>query len=65
MTDINTSIYYSENYNDLINNTSCFPFFSEFSIEEEKEREINFNICFDVKSSNKSDFNKVLTNDSK
>ena len=63
MTDINTSIYYSENYNDLINNTSCFPFFSEFSIEEENEREFNFNICFDVKSSNKSDFNKVLTND--
>ena len=63
MTDINTSIYYSENYNDLINNICCFPFFNEFLIEEENERELNSNLNFDVKSSNKFDSNKVLTND--
>ena len=63
MTDINKSIYYSENYNDLINNICCFPFFNEFLIEEENERELIFNLNFDVKSSNKFDSNKVLTND--
>ena len=63
MTDPNESIYYSENYIDPFNDNFCFPFFNVFSIEEENKMELNYNLYSDVKSSNKFDFNKVITND--
>jgi hypothetical protein len=63
MNDPNESIYYSENYIDSFNDNFCFPFFNVFSIEEENKMELNYNLYSDVSSSNKFDYNKVLTID--
>ena len=62
MTDPNESIYY-ENFNDPFNDNFCFSFFNVFSIEEENKMELNYNLYSDVSSSNKFDYNKVLTID--